>query len=108
VVIPQSRDGELTRKESRAAWDAVSQTERSAAIRVQESRADDCIKLKAKSAALEALVGSPKRIDLVAADLVKHYERRLEATSRLKRIGVSAAAHRKALWRVEPKNLAVS
>jgi type I restriction enzyme R subunit len=25
------------------------------------------------------LVGNPKRIDLVAADLVQHYERRLEA-----------------------------
>ena len=36
-------------------------------------------KLKTKWAALEALVGNPKRIDLVAADLVKHYERRLEA-----------------------------
>src|SRR5256886_689674 len=36
-------------------------------------------KLKTKCAALEALVGNPKRIDLVAADLVKHYERRLEA-----------------------------
>jgi type I restriction enzyme R subunit len=36
-------------------------------------------KLKTKWAALEALVGNPKRIDLVAADLVQHYERRLEA-----------------------------
>ncbi len=36
-------------------------------------------KLKTKWAALEALVGNPKRIDLVVADLVKHYERRLEA-----------------------------
>jgi type I restriction enzyme R subunit len=36
-------------------------------------------KLKTKWAALEALVGNPKRIDLVAADLVTHYERRLEA-----------------------------
>src|SRR5437868_5293386 len=36
-------------------------------------------KLKTKWAALEALVGNPKRIDLIAADLVKHYERRLEA-----------------------------
>ena len=35
-------------------------------------------KLKTKWAALEALVGNPKRIDLIAADLVKHYERRLE------------------------------
>ncbi len=39
--------------------------------RVQESRGDDCIKLKTKWAALEALVGNPKRIDLVAADLVR-------------------------------------
>ena len=52
---------------------------RSAAHRGQESRADDCIKLKTKWAALEALVGNPKRIDLVAVDLVQHYERRLEA-----------------------------
>src|SRR5207244_5122770 len=36
-------------------------------------------KLKTKWAALEALVGNPKRNDLIAADLVKHYERRLEA-----------------------------
>jgi len=36
-------------------------------------------KLKTKWAALEALVGNPKRIDLVAADLVQHCERRLEA-----------------------------
>jgi type I restriction enzyme R subunit len=36
-------------------------------------------KLKTKWAALEALVGNPQRIDLVAADLVQHYERRLEA-----------------------------
>jgi type I restriction enzyme, R subunit len=36
-------------------------------------------RLKTKWAALEALVGNPKRIDLVAADLVQHYERRLEA-----------------------------
>jgi type I restriction enzyme R subunit len=36
-------------------------------------------KLKTKWAALEALVGNPKRIELIAADLVKHYERRLEA-----------------------------
>jgi type I restriction enzyme, R subunit len=36
-------------------------------------------KLKTKWAALEALVGNPKRIDLISADLVKHYKRRLEA-----------------------------
>jgi type I restriction enzyme R subunit len=36
-------------------------------------------KLKTKWAALEALVGDPKRIALVAADLVAHFERRLEA-----------------------------
>ncbi len=36
-------------------------------------------KLKTKWAALEALVGDPKRIALVAADLVSHFEKRLEA-----------------------------
>jgi type I restriction enzyme R subunit len=36
-------------------------------------------KLKTKWAALEALVGNPKRVDLIAEDLVRHYERRLEA-----------------------------
>ncbi len=36
-------------------------------------------KLKSKWAALEALVGSPERIKLVAADLVSHFEARLEA-----------------------------
>ena len=39
-------------------------------------------KLKPKWAALEALVGNPKRIDLVAADLVQHYESRDEADGR--------------------------
>lgn len=36
-------------------------------------------KLKTKWAALEALVGNEKRIGLIAADLVDHFERRLEA-----------------------------
>jgi len=36
-------------------------------------------KLKTKWAALEALVGDPKRVALIAEDLVQHYERRLEA-----------------------------
>ena len=36
-------------------------------------------KLKSKWAALEALVGDPKRIALVAADMVTHFEKRLEA-----------------------------
>jgi type I restriction enzyme R subunit len=35
--------------------------------------------LKTKWAALEALVGDPKRIALVAADLVTHFEKRVEA-----------------------------
>ena len=35
-------------------------------------------KLKSKWAALEALVGDPKRIALIAADLVAHFERRVE------------------------------
>jgi type I restriction enzyme R subunit len=36
-------------------------------------------KLKTKWAALEALVGDPKRITLVAADMVAHFEKRIEA-----------------------------
>jgi type I restriction enzyme R subunit len=36
-------------------------------------------KLKTKWAALEALVGTEKRVALVAKDLVEHFERRLEA-----------------------------
>jgi type I restriction enzyme R subunit len=36
-------------------------------------------RLKTKWAALEALVGDPKRIALIAADLVEHFEKRLEA-----------------------------
>ena len=36
-------------------------------------------KLKTKWAAIEALVGDPKRIKLIAADLVQHFEKRLEA-----------------------------
>jgi len=36
-------------------------------------------KLKSKWAALEALVGDPKRVALIAADLVSHFEKRVEA-----------------------------
>jgi type I restriction enzyme R subunit len=36
-------------------------------------------KLKTKWAALEALVGDPKRIEIIAADIVQHFEKRLEA-----------------------------
>jgi type I restriction enzyme R subunit len=36
-------------------------------------------KLKTKWAALEALVGDPKRIALIAADMVVHFEKRMEA-----------------------------
>jgi len=36
-------------------------------------------KLKTKWAALEAMVGHPKRIALIAADLVTHFEKRVEA-----------------------------
>ena len=36
-------------------------------------------KLKSKWAALEALVGDPKRIALIAADLVTHFEKCVEA-----------------------------
>jgi type I restriction enzyme R subunit len=36
-------------------------------------------KLKTKWAALEALLGDPKRIALIAADLVAHFEKRVEA-----------------------------
>jgi type I restriction enzyme, R subunit len=36
-------------------------------------------KLKTKWAALEALVGDPKRLEIVAADLVAHFEKRVEA-----------------------------
>lgn len=42
----------------------------------EESRKE---KLKTKWAALEALVGDPKRIALIAADLVTHFEKRMEA-----------------------------
>jgi len=36
-------------------------------------------KLKTRWAALESLVGDPKRIEVIARDLVEHFERRLEA-----------------------------
>ncbi len=36
-------------------------------------------KLKTKWAALEALVGDPKRMKIIAADLVQHFEKRVEA-----------------------------
>lgn len=40
---------------------------------------DNKRKLQTKWAALEALVGDPKRIALIAEDLISHYERRLES-----------------------------
>lgn len=36
-------------------------------------------KLKTKWAQLEAIVGSPRRLEMVARDIVEHYEKRLEA-----------------------------
>ena len=36
-------------------------------------------KLKTKWAQLEAIVGADKRLDLVARDIVEHFEKRLEA-----------------------------
>jgi type I restriction enzyme R subunit len=42
----------------------------------EESRKE---KIKSKWAALEALVGDPKRVALIAADLVTHFEKRVEA-----------------------------
>jgi hypothetical protein len=45
-------------------------------------------------AALEALVGNPKRIDLFAGDLVPHYERRVETMEG--RATVCASESRKA------------
>jgi len=36
-------------------------------------------KLKSKWAALEALVGSDRRLSLIAKDIVEHFEKRLEA-----------------------------
>ncbi len=48
--------------------------------------------LKFVRAALEALVGNPKRIVLVAADLVQNYERRLEAMGRAWRVSSRISA----------------
>lgn len=45
----------------------------------ESEETDNKQKLKSKWAALEALVGDPKRIALIAADLVQHYGRRTEA-----------------------------
>jgi type I restriction enzyme R subunit len=52
-----------------AAFDEVTETE-------EQDRKE---KLKSKWAALEAIVGAEKRIDLIAQDLVKHFEQRLDA-----------------------------
>lgn len=47
---------------------------------ITESEEEDTReKLKTKWAALEALVGDPKRIALIAKDMVEHFERRQEA-----------------------------
>ena len=45
----------------------------------EDEEEDHREKLKTKWAPLEALVGDPKRIEVIAKDMVKHYERRLEA-----------------------------
>ena len=50
-------------------------------------------KLKTKWAALEALVGDPKRIALVAADLVAHFEKRREAMDRCRHPPVGEQSH---------------
>jgi len=52
-----------------AAFDEITEGE-------EQSRKE---KLKTKWAALEALVGDPKRVALIAADLVAHFEKRVEA-----------------------------
>ena len=52
-----------------AAFDEITEGE-------EQSRKE---KLKTKWAALEALVGDPKRVALIAADLVTHFEKRVEA-----------------------------
>jgi type I site-specific restriction-modification system R (restriction) subunit len=41
-------------------------------------------KLKTKWPALEALVGDPKRLALIAADLVQHFEKRRAMANRFK------------------------
>ena len=47
----------------------------------EQEEEDTRERLKSKWAALEALVGDPKRIALIAKDLVEHFERRREALS---------------------------
>ncbi|MBN1586026.1 MAG: type I restriction endonuclease subunit R [Candidatus Omnitrophica bacterium] len=44
----------------------------------EEEEVEDKEKLKTKWAQLEALVGAEKRVGLIAEDLVKHFEKRLE------------------------------
>ena len=69
-------------------------------------------KLKTKWAALEALVGDPKRIAIIAADLVQHYERRLAQrdgpSSRLMDQRISRRAHLVRSSQVDPVVLAVA
>lgn len=47
----------------------------------EQEEEDSRERLKTKWAALEALVGDPKRIAVIAKDLVEHFERRREALS---------------------------
>jgi len=49
-------------------------------------------KLKIRWTALEALAGDPKRIALIAADLVMHFEKRVEAMDGKAMIVCRAAA----------------
>lgn len=56
----------------------------------EQEEFEDREKLKSKWAALEMLVGDPKRVALIAKDLVEHYERRTEAmTGKAMVVGIS-------------------
>ncbi len=51
-------------------------------------------KLKTKRAALEALVGSEKRIRLIAADLVQHFERLMRERTVISRNALASGSNR--------------
>ncbi|MFH1923835.1 MAG: type I restriction endonuclease subunit R [Planctomycetota bacterium] len=73
-IYYQSRIAKLSLKE-----DLLAEVDEEFDEITEDEEAERKEKLKTKWATLEALVGDPKRIKVIARDLVEHFERRLEA-----------------------------
>ena len=82
----RSRTGRRSRSTTRAGWRSSTSTRPSGRRSTPSSRrstegeeVERKEKLKSKWAQLEAVVGAEKRIELIAEDIVEHFEKRLEA-----------------------------